>query len=93
MTTSFAWFARGCLAQSWRANPAGCLIALFAVPVACWLFLCSWLERPVVFRSIDKPLIGLLVSIVAVTLAFWLIRIIGAPADLVSGGFSPWGLK
>jgi hypothetical protein len=82
MTTSFAWFTRGDLGHSWQASPAGCLIALLTIPVALWLFLCSWLKKPIGFRSIDKPLMGLVVLIVAVSLAFWFIRILGAPLDL-----------
>jgi hypothetical protein len=89
MTTSFAWFARGDFGQSWQTNPAGCLIALLTIPVACWLILCSWFKKPVGFRSIDKPLMALLVSIVAASLAFWFIRIIGAPVDPGLAGLPP----
>src|SRR5271166_4963513 len=45
MTTAFAWFTRGSLGGSWRASPAGCLIALSIVPVSVWLFTCVWLGR------------------------------------------------
>ena len=78
MTTAFAWFTRGSLAESWWANPAGCLIALLIVPVSIWLLVCVWLGRPVGCRSIDRPLMGLLIAIVSASLAFWLIRILGA---------------
>ncbi|MGC8641294.1 MAG: DUF2752 domain-containing protein [Isosphaeraceae bacterium] len=78
MTTAFAWFTRGSLGASWRANPAGCLIALLIVPVSSWLLLCVWLGRPIGFRSIDRPLLGLLIAIVSASLAFWFIRILGA---------------
>jgi hypothetical protein len=91
MTTSFAWFARGCLGRSWQASPAGCLIALLTIPVASWLILCSWFKKPVGFRSVEGPLIGLLVSIVAASLAFWFIRIIGAPVALSPTGLPPAG--
>ena len=90
MTTSFAWFARGRVAQAWRASPPGCLIALLTLPVSCWLVLCAWYKHPVGFRSIDKPLMGLLLLLVAVSLAFWLIRICGASALLDLPGLSPW---
>jgi hypothetical protein len=79
MTTAFAWFARGDWGRSWRANPAGLLIALLVIPVSVWLSLCGWLKRPVGFRSLDRPLMGLLVAIVSASLACWLVRILGAP--------------
>ncbi len=89
MTTSFAWFSRGCLARSWQANPGGCLIALLSIPVGFWLLLCCWFKRPVGFQSIDRPLMVLLVSIVAASFAFWFIRIIGAPVNSGVAGFPP----
>ena len=93
MTTSFAWFARGRVAQAWRASPPGCLIALLTLPVSCWLLLCAWYKQPVGFRSIDKPLMGLLLLLVAVSLAFWLIRICGASALLDLPGLSLWRFR
>jgi hypothetical protein len=93
MTTAFAWFARGQLDRSWQASPAGCLIALSNPPVAAWLILCSWLGRPVGFRSVEGPMMGLLVSIVAASLAFWFLRILGATVTLGPAGlpFLPAG--
>lgn len=79
MTTAFAWFTRGALGKSWRANPAGCLAALLIVPVSIWLLTCVWLRRSVGVRSVDRPLVGLLIAIVSASLAYWLIRILGAP--------------
>ncbi len=37
MTTSFAWFARGRFDRSWRANPAGSLLAPTCVALVPWL--------------------------------------------------------
>jgi hypothetical protein len=91
MTTSFAWFARGRLGRSWQASPAGCLIALLTVPVATWLILCSWLRRPVGFRSVEEPLMGLLVAVVAASLAFWFVRILGSTVALGPAGLPPAG--
>jgi hypothetical protein len=91
MTTAFAWFARGRLDRSWRASPAGCLIALSIAPVAAWLILCSWSKRPVGFRSVEGPLMGLLVAIVAASLAFWFLRILGETAALGPAGLNPAG--
>ncbi len=89
MTTSFAWFTRGHLAKSWQASPAGCLMAPLVAPVAIWLVLCSWLKKPVGFRSVDRPLLGLLVAIVSASLAFWFIRILGAFVHLGPAGLLP----
>jgi hypothetical protein len=47
------------------------------VPVSAWLLACVWLKRPVGFRSIGQPLMGLVVAIVSASLAFWFIRILG----------------
>jgi hypothetical protein len=87
MTTSFAWFTRGRLDRAWQANPGGFLAALVTVPVASWLLVCCWYKKPIGFRSIDRPLMGLLLSIVAASLAFWLIRFFGASGNLSLTGF------
>jgi hypothetical protein len=89
MTTALAWFTRGNLGQSWRANPAGCLIALLIVPVSAWLVCCCWLKKPLGFRSVDRPLMGLLLATVVVSLAFWCIRILGASVHLGLAGLPP----
>jgi hypothetical protein len=91
MTTAFAWFARGSFGASWRASPAGCLIALLIVPVSTWLLVSVWFRKPVGFRSVDRPLMGLLVAIVSASLAFWFIRILGATHSLVPTGLPPVG--
>jgi hypothetical protein len=78
MTTSWAHFTRGDFGQAWRASPAGCLFAGFAPPLAVWLVLCSWLKKAVGFRSLDRPLLGLLAAVVLASLGFWFIRILGA---------------
>jgi len=91
MTTAFAWLARGNLVRSWQVSPAGCLIAFLVTPVASWLLLCSWSSRPVGFRSVEEPLMGLLVSIVAASLAFWFIRILGATVAVGPAGLMPPG--
>ena len=89
MTTAFAWITRCNLGQSWRANPVGCLIALLIPPVSSWLFVCVWLKRPVGFRSVDRPLMGLLVAIVSASLVFWIIRFLGAPLNPGPSGLPP----
>lgn len=89
MTTSFAWFTRGEMGQSWQANPAGCLIAGVTVPLAAWLVLCSQYKKPVGFRSLEQPLMGLLVCLVVLSLTFWMIRIIGVHLGLGLTGPPP----
>jgi hypothetical protein len=89
MTTAFAWFARGSLGPAWRASPAGCLIAFLVVPVSIWLLVSVWFKKPVGFWSVDRPLVGLLVAIVSASLAFWIIRILGATDNLGPTGLPP----
>ncbi len=89
MTTAWAYFTRGRLGDSWRANPAGCLIALLVPPLVAWLVLCVWLKKPVGCRSMDRPLLAILALSVLTSLAFWIIRILGAPLDLGLPGLPP----
>jgi small-conductance mechanosensitive channel len=76
MTTSFAWFARGRLDRSWRANPAGSLLAPTCVALIPWLLFGALFGRPPGFRSLEQPLIGLVVATVALSLISWTIRLI-----------------
>ena len=74
MTTSFAWFARADLARSWRANPAGSLLAPTCLAMIPWLLLVSARGRPWPFRTLERPLVGLAVAVVALTLISWTVR-------------------
>jgi hypothetical protein len=76
MTTSFAWFARGRFDRSWRANPAGSLLALTCVALVPWLLAGAARGRPPGFRSLDRPLVGLVVATVALSLVSWTLRLI-----------------
>ena len=87
MTTAFAWLTRGHWKQAWRANPAGCLIALSIVPVSAWLAVCVSLKKSVGARSVDGPLLVLFALAVCVSLAFWLIRIFVDHAHVGPPGF------
>lgn len=89
MTTAWAYLTRGCLKDSWRANPAGCLIALLVPPLVVWLLLCFWLQKPVGCQSMDRPLLTILAVIVLTSLIFWMVRTLGAPLSLGPAGFSP----
>jgi hypothetical protein len=76
MTTSFAWFARGRLDRSWQANPAGSLLAPACVVLVPWLLAGAVQGRPVGTRSLERPLIGLVVATVALGLLSWTFRLI-----------------
>jgi hypothetical protein len=86
MTTAIAWFSRGRLDRSWHANPAGCVVALLAVPIIVWLVASAVENHPVGFTSLTSPLVGLLVATVVFGLASWLIRLIISSAVLVKQG-------
>lgn len=75
MTTSFAWFMRGRFLRSWRANPAGSLLAPACVVLIPWLAACAALGRPFGFRTLEPPLIGLVVATVALSLFSWTLRL------------------
>jgi hypothetical protein len=76
MTTSFSWFARGRFDRSWRANPAGSLLAPTCLVLIPWLLVGAARGRPVGVRSLEGPLITLVVTAVAVSLFFWTFRLI-----------------
>jgi hypothetical protein len=71
MTTSFAWFVRANFVQSWRANPAGSLIAPTSLLMIPWLLFVAIRGRPWPFRTLEQPLVGLSVAVVALTLIGW----------------------
>ncbi len=74
MTTSFAWSARLDLLRSWRANPAGSLLAPLCLAMIPWLLLVSARGRPVPFRTLERPLVTMAVAVVALTLVSWIVR-------------------
>ena len=75
MTTSFAWFARGRLDRVWESNPAALFLAPACLALIPWLLLGAALGRPIGFRSLETPLIGLVVATVALSLLSWIIRL------------------
>jgi Protein of unknown function (DUF2752) len=89
MTTSFAWFGRGRIDRSWRANPAGCVFALLSVPFMAWLVASAVANRPCGFKSLSRPLMFLIVAAVVLSLATWLVRLIVSPAVPVGQGARP----
>ena len=76
MTTSFAWFVRGRWERSWRANPAGSLLAPTCAVLIPWLLAGAAWGRPVGCRSPEVPLIGLVVATVALSLLSWTFRLL-----------------
>ena len=86
MTTAFAWMTRGRVDQSWRANPAGCVFALFSIPLMAWFVVSAVRNEPVGFRSLSGPMMGLLTAGVVFCLASWLVRLIISPAELAGPG-------
>ncbi len=80
MTTAFAWFVRGRVDRSWRANPAGCLLAVLSVPLMAWLVASAVRGEPVGFQSLSGPMMGLLTAVVVFSVASWLVRLIVSPA-------------
>jgi Protein of unknown function (DUF2752) len=84
MTTACAWFMRGRLDRSWRANPAGCLFAASSLPLIVWMVACALRARPVGVRSLSGALMGLLLAGCLLSLACWLIRWTVSPAALTA---------
>jgi Protein of unknown function (DUF2752) len=76
MTTSFAWFVRGRFDRAWRANPVGSLLAPTCALLIPWLLAGAARGRPVGCRSLESPLIGLVVATVALSLLSWTIRLL-----------------
>jgi len=74
MTTAFAWFVRGELARSWRANPSGLLAASMCVPLIPWLVACSVMGRPLGVRSPGETLMALVVVASALAVLTWFVR-------------------
>lgn len=76
MTTSFAWFARGRFGRSWGVNPAGMVMASACAGLVPWLLAGAALGKTPGFRSLEQPLIGVVVATVAVSLVSWTIRLV-----------------
>jgi hypothetical protein len=86
MTTSFAWYGRGRIDRSWRANPAGCVLAILSIPLVVWLVASAVANRPLGFDSLSRPLTFLIVAAVMFSVATWLVRLIVSPAVPVGQG-------
>jgi Protein of unknown function (DUF2752) len=92
MTTSFAWMTRGNVVRSWKANPAGCVLALLCVPLFAWLVWSAVASEPIGFQSVGDTLMGFILAAVVLSLVVWLVRLIVTPGALVDPG-SNTGLR
>jgi hypothetical protein len=75
MTTSFAWFVRGRLDRAFRANPGGAFLAPACAFLVPWLLAGAVRGKPLGSRTLERPLIGLVVATVALSLVSWTIRL------------------
>jgi hypothetical protein len=76
MTTAFAWSVRGRFDRAWEANPAGSLLAPLCALMIPWLLVGAVRGRPWGTRTLDMPLVVLVVAAVAVSLVAWLLRLL-----------------
>jgi hypothetical protein len=76
MTTAFAWFVRGRFGRSWGVNPAGMVLASASAALVPWLLAGAALGTTPGFRSLEQPLLGVVVATVAVSLVSWTIRLV-----------------
>jgi hypothetical protein len=74
LTTSFAWFVRGDLARSWRANPAGPFAAAVCLCLIPWLSASAARGRPLGVRSAGETLTVVAVVAAVLTVLMWLVR-------------------
>lgn len=74
MTTSFAWFVRGELARSWRANPAGPAAAAACLALVPWLLAVAARGRPTGHRPVGATLMAAAVVAAAATVLVWVVR-------------------
>lgn len=75
MTTAFAWTMKGRFDRAWKANPAGSLLAPLSAALVPWLLAGAARGKPPGFRSPERPLLGVVVATVAVSLVSWTIRL------------------
>jgi hypothetical protein len=73
MTTSFALFVRGDIANSLRANWVGTLLATFCLLFIPWALSSIDRGRPLFIRSLEKAFISILTGLLVLMFARWLI--------------------
>jgi hypothetical protein len=75
MTTAFAWIVRGRFDRAWQANPAGVFLGATCLVLVPWFLLGAAIGRVPGFRSLETPMIALVVATVALSLLSWTIRL------------------
>lgn len=73
MTTSFALLMHGDLANSLRANAVGTLLALFGLAVLPWSLASAVFGRPLLVRSPERAVLGIVIVFVVLLLTRWLV--------------------
>lgn len=76
MTTSLAWFTRGRIRESARANVAGTFLALSSLAMVPWMVATAIAGRPLGAKSLETPLAIWVSSVVGVSLLAWVWRLI-----------------
>ena len=76
MTTAFAWMMHGRPDRAWSANPAGSLLAPTCLALIPWLLVGALRGRPWGSKTVDGPLIVVVVATVALGLATWIVRLL-----------------
>lgn len=77
MTTSWAYLVRGNLLGALRANAGGALFGLAAILSGPWLLVSGLSGRWRVWRPDERVLLGIALSLIAVTLVDWCLRLQG----------------
>jgi hypothetical protein len=73
LTTSFAFLAHGDLANSWRANAVGTLLAGFLAVLLPWSLVSAVWGRALGIRSVDRALTCAVGGFMILLLARWLL--------------------
>jgi hypothetical protein len=76
MTTAFAWSVRGNLVRAWQSNPVGMLMVPVCVLLVPWLLVGAARGRPWGTKTLEGPLIAVVVAAVALSLAAWTLRLL-----------------
>jgi hypothetical protein len=79
MTTAFAWSVRGRLDRAWWANPAGAVLAPTCLALVPWLLVSAIRGRPWGTRSLDGPLMALVLASAALSVLAWTVRVLLEP--------------
>lgn len=76
MTTAFAWCMRGRPEMAWRANPASFFLVPACLVLIPWLIFSAAIGRAWGFRSVEVPLVSLVVASASVSVLVWSFRLL-----------------